>query len=136
MDDNDYIKNSKAINYSLKIKSSLGKRIDSHVRALKYLEGSAYSKKRWIQDAITEKLKSWKTSDLEEIQPDCTLNFGISPIINEEITQIIMFLKKLKIKTSKTDFFLEAIYEKLSKEEKTTKELFKRILESKTGVFN
>jgi polyribonucleotide nucleotidyltransferase len=113
--------------YAIKIKAELDERISHHVRALKYLEGG-YSKKRWIQEAIKEKLQIYQKKDLEKAQSDRTLNFSISRHTHDEIDKIIRILKKLKISTSKTEFFIEAIIEKLERDEENVKKLFQNML--------
>lgn len=113
--------------HAIKIKAELDERISQHIRALKHLEGK-YSKKRWIQEAINEKLQNCKKKDMEKVQSDRTLNFKISRHIHDEIDKIIRILKKLKISASKTDFFIEAIIEKLERDEENVRKLFQNML--------
>jgi polyribonucleotide nucleotidyltransferase len=122
--------NIETIAYGIKIKAELDERISNHVRALKYLEGKGYSKQRWIQEAIKEKLQAYKKIDFENVKSDRTLNFSISRYTHDEIVKVVTILKKLKIRTSKTEFFLEAILEKLHREEKSVKSLFQDMLKS------
>ncbi len=129
-DDTQKAEKFETVSFSLKIKAELDLRISNHIRALKHLEGRGYSKKRWVQEAIKEKLQAWKQADLEKLLNDATLNFSISGYTNDEIVKIINSLRKLKIRTSKTDFFLEAIREKLDREEMTTKNLFQTMLKN------
>jgi len=46
------------------------------------------------------------------------------------MNKIIHVLRKLKVKISKTDFVIEAIQKKLDKEEKDTKKLLQKLLET------
>ena len=126
----DLPENFETIAYGIKVKAELDERISNHVRALKYLEGKGYSKQRWIQEAIKEKLQACKKIDFENAKSDRTLNFSISRYTHDEIVKIVKILKKLKIKTSKTEFFLEAIIEKLEREEKNVKILFQNMLKT------
>lgn len=123
-----------SVNYNIKIKSSLNKRLADHMRALKHIEGQNYTKKRWVQEAIKEKLESWENNKDRNFQADCSLGFGISLHINNKITEIINFLKKYKIKASKTDFFLEAIHEKLHRDEEKTKNLLQSMIKTTVEV--
>jgi polyribonucleotide nucleotidyltransferase len=113
--------------YAIKVKAELDERISHHIRALKYMEGG-YSKKRWIQEAIKEKLQNCQKKEIEKSQSDRTLNFSISRHTHDEIDKIIRVLKKLKISTSKTEFFIEAIIEKLERDEENIKKLFQNML--------
>ena len=123
----DEDRHAQTVLYSIKIKAELEERISQHVRALKFLEGG-YSKKRLIQEAIKEKLQLNQNRDFEKAQSDRTLNFSISRYTHDEIDRIIKILKQLKISTSKTEFFLEAIIEKLNRDEMNTKKLFQNML--------
>lgn len=136
MEGSEISEDFKSVGYAIKIKASLDKRLSLHVRALKHLEGRGYSKKRWIQEAIREKLKACQEIDIEKLESDSTLNFTISQYTNEAIVKIVKMLKKLKIQTSKTDFILDAIHEKLAKEEANTKNLFQNMLKmsSETSI--
>lgn len=117
--------------YAIKVKAELDERVSAHVQALKYLEGG-YSKKRWIQEAIKEKLQTYENLEFAKAKCDRTLNFSISQHIHDEVDKIIKTLKKLKIKTSKTDFFIEAVIEKLNREEQNTRKLFQDMLRMTT----
>ena len=125
---NSELDDFKTVSYGIKIKSKLNQRISNHMRALKHLEGKGYSKKRWIQEAIKEQLEEYKNIDLEQIQGDCNLNFTISLYMNDEVVKIVNLLKKLKIRISKTEFFLQAILAKLKREEGSVRNLFQSIL--------
>lgn len=116
------------IAYGIKVKASLTERISNHVRALKYLEGKGYSKQRWIQEAIKEKLQACKKINFENVKSDQTLNFSISRYTHDEINKVIKILKELKISASKTEFFIEAIIEKLERDEENIKKLFQDML--------
>lgn len=118
---------SRPVVYAIKVKAELDERVSHHIRALKYLEGG-YSKKRWIQEAIKEKLQTYQKKDLENAKSDRTLNFNISRHIHDEIDKIIKILKKLKISTCKTEFFIEAIVEKLERDEENVRKLFQNML--------
>lgn len=120
--------NFETIAYGIKVKASLDERIFNHVRALKYLEGKGYSKQRWIHEAIKEKLQACKKINFENEKSDRTLNFSISRYTHNEIDKVIKILKKLKIKTSKTEFFIEAIIEKLERDEEDVRKLFHDML--------
>lgn len=118
------------ITLTLKIKANLDKRITQHVRSLKHIEGKSYSKNRWIQEAIKEKLKTFDSENLEKIESDCNLKVIISGHMHDEIMKIVHILKTLNVRSSKTDFVLEAIEEKLNLEEKNTKEILHNMLKN------
>lgn len=120
----------KFIGYAIKIKAELDKRISEHIYAIKQMQGKSYSKKKWVEEAIQEKLKEWENIDFETIKSDCTLNFIISQATDAKIIRIVEILKKLKIKSNKTDFILEAINEKLEKEEERVKKLFQDMVKA------
>lgn len=127
--ENSEKENTHTVTYAIKIKAELDERISHHIRALKYLEGG-YSKKRWVQEAIKEKLQIYQKKDIEKALSDRTLNLSISRHTHDEIDKIIKILKKLKISTSKTEFFIEAIVEKLSRDEENVKKLFQNMLKT------
>ena len=134
-DSHEEIALSQSFVYAIKIKAELDERISNHIRALKYLEGG-YSKKRWIQEAIKEKLQIYQKMDLEKAKSDRTLNFSISHHTHDEITKIIRIFKKLKIRTSKTEFFIEAILEKLNRDEENIKKIFQNMIKKASETYS
>ncbi len=118
------------IRYAIEIKAELDDRLSGHIRALKHLEGRGYTKQRWIQEAIKEKLEVCRKADDKKIRRNRKLNFIINRQTHEEITKILGILKEQKVRgASKTEFFLEAILEKLERDQLHVKALFDELLQ-------
>ena len=119
--------NLETIIHGIKIKAALEERIANHIRALKHLKGE-YSKKKWIQEAIKERLQSYQKINLEKIKSDRSLNINMSRDTHNEIFKIVKILKKLGVRASKTEFLIEAILDKLEREEENVRKLFQNML--------
>jgi hypothetical protein len=112
--------------YTLRINAELDERISNHIQNLKKLE-DGYYKKKWIQEAIREKLES---INLEGVKADQSLGFSVSRYLIDEVSKTIADLKKMGVKKSKTDFFLEAIHEKLERDETRIKCIFQNMIKT------
>ena len=113
--------------YSVKIDEYLYKRLNKHIRILKHAENKALSTQKWVTDAIIEKLAK---TDTEELPQDRHLVLKINDPINEKIDSNVEHQKKFRQSYSKKRWFLEAINEKLDREEPKTKKYLEEILQT------
>ena len=108
---------------------SLFERIENHIQKLKMLSHSNETKQRWIIQAILEKVEHWESSERFQVTKHRSIALRIKPSLNKKIEEIIKFSKKLPgIRgNSKKNVILEAIQEKLEKEESEIKEKFRKM---------
>jgi len=109
------------------LKGSLVKRVDDHISNLKYLSKSVNSKQKWFAEAIKEKIGRCKSS--QNIFLEKNISVPISKALSKELESQIKNISAVKERTvTKREFFLEAIEEKLQKEESFTKKEVTSIL--------
>ena len=117
------------LNHMVVVREDIHNEIEQHLKTLKKLKGF-YSKHRFIQEAIEEKIERWKKIDKTKIGSDKNLGIRISGCIDEKVSTILSELKVLGKKYCKKDFFLEAIQEKLNRDVDHTKELLVKFIKN------
>lgn len=116
----------KTKNYSLRISENIFNRINNHVHILKRLESRSHSKQRWIEEAICEKLNHEEALNNIKLPKEKHLSFKISESLSKRIENRIELVRKFKISYSAKKWLLDAITEKLEREnEKATALLLK-----------
>jgi hypothetical protein len=121
-------------NYSIRIEERLYKRINKHIQLLKHLN-SSQSQKNWIEKAILEKFEREEERNITEcIPPEKHLSFKTNSQIHATIEKKVEVIRKFRSSFSKKQWILEAIQEKLDREEekieKQTKELLENMINS------
>ncbi len=115
--------------YSLRIGQNLYKRISKHIQLLKNLNNSVQTKQDWVEKAIEEKLERENTPQSnEDMLADKYLHFKINSHLNEEIEKKVRIIRQFRTSFSKKQWILEAIYEKLDREESKSKDNLKSML--------
>jgi hypothetical protein len=108
-----------------RIGNHLYQRIAKHISLLKCLQNND-SKQKWIQEAVREKLKADEISNIEV--GDRFLHLKFDEDLWFEIQEKVESLKAIHTSMSKKQFIEEAIFEKLDREERKSKELLKNML--------
>jgi hypothetical protein len=121
---------AKLKNYAIRIGEDLYNRINRHVQLLKHLDNRSYSKQMWIREAIKERLKIEKGLTPEQLGKEFYLSFRVEEHLSEKITQSVQTIRKFRNSFSKKQWFLEAFYEKLVRDEQKGKKLLKKMRET------
>lgn len=111
--------------YTLRVGKHFHKRIDHHMRLLKYLKNS--NKQQWIQEAVREKLEADENSSEETADKFLHLKFDMD--LWKQLEERVEALRMTHTTMSKKKIIEEAILEKLDREESKSKELLKKMLE-------
>lgn len=122
------------INYSFRIIEDLYLRFNKHIHLLKRLENTSISKQRWITEAIKEKLEKESTSNFEDLPKDRHISFRVAKNLSNMVENSVIKTRKFRRSFSKKQWFVEAIYEKLDKEEQQSKELLKNMLKESSEI--
>lgn len=123
-DDKELIVNElEDINYSFKIGDHLHNKIENHIRIIKKLADRSCTRQRWITEAIKEKLDRETQNEISSIPKDKYFQIKVPPHINEKIEKKIDEMKSFRRSYSKKQLLVEAISEKLEREEKKAKDL-------------
>lgn len=113
--------------YGFKIGEVLYNRIDKHIRILRYINKRNVGKGDWISDALKEKLEREKAPSFDNVPKERFLNFKVEKQLGDEIEKRIDFIKMFRDSYSRKQWVLEAIYEKLEKEEDSSKKMLEEI---------
>jgi hypothetical protein len=92
------------LNHMVVVREDFHNQIEQHLKTLKKLKGF-YSKHRFIQEAIEEKIERWRKIDKTKIGSDKNLGIRVSACIDEKVTTIIAELKILGKRYCKKEFF-------------------------------
>lgn len=122
--------------FSLRINERFYNRLHNHIHLLKKLESRSHSKQRWIEDAVKEKLETAEKNEDNNIPKDKFLSFKIPEHLCKRMQQQIEHAKKFKISYSYTKWLLEAMLEKLEREDEKAKRLLKQLKDLSENVKN
>lgn len=101
--------------FSLRVGNTLFKQLDGHIFLLRRKEEKPITKQAWIEAAVQEKLEREKNHS--SITKEKRLQFKLSKDILKAILSNINFCKKLRKSYSKRQWLLEAVEERLLREE-------------------
>jgi predicted transcriptional regulator len=118
--------------YIVEIGDALHKKIDKIVRVLNRLDNKSHSKKSWVLEAIQEKLSA-EHHQPDEIIGSKHLTLSFEDDVKAKLDEIVAFQKKFRKTYSRKKWILEAIYEKIEREEETTENLLNDL---KTSIQN
>lgn len=116
-DDNSLQTDERGVTHAIRIGDNLHNRITKHIKVLKYLLDTSPTKKGWVHEALREKAELDRKKSPEELTGDRYLHFTIDEELNEEIEKKVNLIKKIRISFSKKQWILEALYDKLDRDE-------------------
>lgn len=122
---NDEIEGKK--HYGFKIGEALYNRLDKHIRILRHINKSNVSKGDWLSNALKEKLARESSPSFDNIPKERYLNFKVEKELGDDIEKRIELIKKFRDSYSRKQWVLEAIYEKLEKEEDSSRKILDEI---------
>ena len=109
------------LSYSITIGDNLYKRIDKHLNLLKNLEDENYTKQQWVMKALKEKLE--KDESLLDIPKARHLRVQVDRDTHQKLESMVNLIKNFRRSYSKKQLLVEAICEKLDREEEKAKKL-------------
>jgi hypothetical protein len=116
----------KRIEYTVTIGNHLFERIAKHMRLMKYLKNDDSNKQEWVREAIKEKLKAIENQQLG----DKFLHLKLDVELWQELEEKVESLKAVRRTVSKKTLIEEAIFDKLDREEQSSRELLKNMLKA------
>lgn len=106
-------------NYNVGVDISAWDHIEKQVAFHKSIDKS-YNKRRWIIDSILEKLSRISAKDII-LQNKKHISFAITRYLQMKIEKVLAFYRKFDPTYSKNQFFMDAIREKVAREQRTVK---------------
>jgi hypothetical protein len=119
----------KLTSYSFKVENRLYKRLTTHLNLLKNLEDQNLSMQKWMLAAFKEKIDQDKTLEGVELIKERHFHFKVSKELNNKIEDRVNLVRKFKRHFTKKQWFVEAFYEKLDREEIKAKRLLEQAKE-------
>lgn len=113
--------------FSIKISEHLHKRFIKHLKTLKNLTDQPLTRQKWLSEAFLEKLS--EADDIPNNLTEKLLHFKIEESIYNQIHKKVEVIKKFR-NFSKTQWMIEAIYEKLEREEAQANQSLKEKINS------
>jgi len=112
---------------SLRVSNYFHKKFEKHLEMLKHVNCQPLLKQNWIKAAFQEKLRKFESNpeDLTEKK----IHFKLEEELVNEINAKVDKIKKFR-NFSKTQWMIEAIYEKLDREAKVILEKFEEKINS------
>jgi hypothetical protein len=118
---------NKFISYSIRIGESFYGRLSNHINLIKHFHNHAYSKQIWIIEAIKERLEKEEKSEDLSLNIDKYLNFKLDEKTQDRVEKRVKILSQFSKSFSRKKWILEAIEEKLNREEIKTRKLLEEI---------
>lgn len=120
---NVLLSSSKPKGFSISVSEHLYNRFNKHLRTLKHATGTSKTRQKWLEEAFLEKLAN-NAENLEDMLTEKLLHFKVEKEIYDKIHEIVESIRKYR-NFSKKQWLLEAIHEKLDREEALTQNLLK-----------
>ncbi len=105
--------------FSIRINENLHRRFNQHIKRLKNINKSLATKQKWLVQAFQEKLENHDVSS-SGILNEKLIHFKLDEQLYKEIEEKVEIIKKFR-SFSKKQWMIEAIYEKLDREEQQAK---------------
>ncbi len=118
---------NQAIQFSFKVDEGLASKIDKHLHLLKYLSHCKKSKQQWINEALAEKTARDKEELSDTLTKEKQLTVRIDPRLNKKIEASVDLIKAFKSGFSKKMWVIEAVEQKLRREEETARKQLSEI---------
>ena len=104
------------VGYTFSISPHIYERLERHILILKKIIDRTTTKQRWITHSIKEKLVKEEASQL--IPKATSLNVKLDEELEMELFKKVEFVKKFRTSYSKKQWLVDAVLEKLDRDEK------------------
>ena len=132
LDDIKSIENSVGT-YTVNISPHIHDRLERHILILKKLIDRSTTKQRWLIACIKEKLRN--EADKKEVPKANTINVKIYEELDKQLIQRIEFIRKFRSSYSKKQWIVDAILEKLERDEKEVENKLSVMRQSQADSF-
>ena len=131
--DNDQVNTETELLYNFTISNHLSQKIKKHIQLLKYVENPDQTIKDWAVKSFEEKLSKEKLIPPEDLDKERFLTTSVKKTLNEKIEQRVALYKRLRKSYSKKQWVVEAMYDKLEKDESVVREKMQELVSAETG---
>lgn len=125
--DNENLQPEKCSQYSIKIGENLYRRIDKLILLLKHLDVHSRSKQGWIIEAIKEKLETEEQLPPDDLPRERHLGIKLGNRLKQRLDKRVDLHKKFRQSYSIKQWMLEALYEKLDRDEREFRGLVEQL---------
>lgn len=104
--------------YTVYVSSIFSSRIKNHVQKIRRAIDPTISDEEWVKEAISEKLKI--EQKLKSVEKEKTLSIILDPELSDRLKNHLEVIKEKRNLTSKKQWILDAIDEKMDRESDVT----------------
>lgn len=119
--------------YTVTISPHIHERLERHILILKKLIDRSATKQRWLIDSIREKLA--KDASNQQVPKANTLNVKIDDELDKQVLKRIEFIKKFRFSYSKKQWLVDAVLEKLERDEKEVERKLSDMKQSQADTY-
>jgi hypothetical protein len=102
--------------YTLRLSQTLLNRIEKHLSCLKFVHSSSPSKRKWVLQAIHQKMDREKSTPFPDPPKRGTILLEIDPELSETLEQRVDMIRKVRGSYSLKSWLVDAIEERLELE--------------------
>lgn len=106
--------------YTVSVSPHIFNRLEQHILFVKRLSNRNETRQNWVLEAIKDKLT--RDERCHDIPKECRLNLKIDEITAQKLFKRVELIKKFRTSYSKKQWILDAILERLDREEKKIKQ--------------
>jgi enoyl-CoA hydratase/carnithine racemase len=131
------LENSGIVDYTIPVEETLFDRVEKIIDLLNASDDQKHTKQSWLVDAILKKISKERIDMAYEPSKVRHLRFSIKKGLYEKIDKTVKTLRRSNKSYTKTQWFIEAVNEKLEQEERKAKKLlvkFRDLASSKKSV--
>lgn len=121
IDQQNELDSEESLGYAVTIGENLHQRIDNHLYLMKNLGKKNFTKQQWLLNALQEKLAQDET--LVSVPKERHIQIKVDHTTRKQLESRVDFIRNFRRSYSKKQLILEAIYEKLDREEEISKNL-------------
>lgn len=102
--------------YTLRLSQTLLNRVEKHLACLKFIHSSSPSKRKWVLQAIHQKMDREKGASFPDLPKRGTILLEIDPELAETLDQRVELIRKVRGSYSLKSWMVDAIEERLELE--------------------
>ena len=110
---------------AMRIGENLYNRLNKIVRLIKHLDNHGQTKQNWMAEAVKEKLERELEQDVIDICRERFIQVKLDQTLNERVNEHVDGLKNNRISFSKKHWLVEALYDKLDRDEEKLRRTLK-----------
>ncbi len=114
-------------NYCIRVNENIYQKIDRAVRVLKQVDTQGQTKQKWLVESIREKLEIETKLSPDDLPKEKQLNIKLACHLRKKVNKRVELIKKFRTSYSIKQWIMDAIFEKLDRDNDLTKKIIEEI---------